>query len=104
MTRDATAQQQPHYYAEKIAEHRAKMEDLESKPKLAIMKEAAVAVRNQVIDMEESHSHSKIKVVEHDGLWILIVTCGTSIHGRALLWPPACRMIQTHFLGIVRVP
>ena len=32
------------------------MEDLESRPKLAIMKEAAVAVRNQVIDME---SHSK---------------------------------------------
>jgi len=40
------------YHAEKRAEHRAKMEDLESRPKLAIMKEAAVAVRNQVIDMD----------------------------------------------------
>ena len=57
----ATAQQQPHYYAEKIAEHRAKMEDLDAK--LAIMKEAAVAERNQVIVMESQ----AIKVVERVG-------------------------------------
>ena len=40
------------------------MDDLDAK--LAIMKEAAVAVRNQVIDME-SHTHSN-KSVERDGL------------------------------------